>query len=202
MLYKGYILQKVAVTKWLTFLAILWGIATACTAATFNYHSLLVCRIFAGLLESPVAPCLMLISSQWYTAREQASRYSLWFCGIGLAQILGSLISYGFQHVHNPNFLSSWRIMYLTLGLTTCLVGSIGVWTMPSSPMTAKFLSDSEKVALLNHLAVNQSDIGNRDFKWRQLKEAALDVQIWLLVVMSISVCSRHSTLTITNIDP
>lgn len=81
--------------------------------------------------------------------------------------------------------------MYLALGLTTSLVGVIGLFILPKSPMTAKFLADSEKVALLNHIAVNQTGIENRHFKWRQLKEAVLDIQIWLLVAMSISVCGR-----------
>lgn len=185
-------------TKWLSVLAIIWGIATACTAATFNYHSLLVARIFAGIFESPTSPCLMLISSQWYTSQEQASRYSFWMCGVGMAQTSGAFISYGFQHVHTT-MLSSWRVMYLVLGLITSFVGIIGVFILPSSPMTATFLTESEKVALLNHIAVNQTDIENRHFKWRQLKEAAFDVQIWLLVAMSISVCTRHHILSITN---
>ncbi|OBT89387.1 hypothetical protein VE02_01411 [Pseudogymnoascus sp. 03VT05] len=191
MVPNGYILQKVTVTKWLCIIAVLWGIATACTAATFNYHSLLVTRIFAGLFESPVSPCMMLISSQWYTSREQASRYSFWFCGAGIAQILGAFISYGFQQVHSTTSISSWRIMYLTLGLLTSLVGVMGFIILPKSPMTAKFLTDSEKVALLNHVAVNQTGIENRHFKWSQLKEIALDIQIWLLVAMTVSVsCS------------
>ncbi|KFY31111.1 hypothetical protein V493_01396 [Pseudogymnoascus sp. VKM F-4281 (FW-2241)] len=183
----GYILQKVTVTKWLSILAILWGIATACTAATFNYHSLLVTRIFAGLFESPASPCLMLISSQWYTSQEQASRYSFWFCGVGIAQISGAFISYGFQHVHNDTLLSSWRIMYLSLGIITSFVGLLGWFILPNSPMTAKFLTEAEKIALLNHIAVNQTGIENRHFKWRQLKETVLDVQIWFGVIASYS---------------
>ncbi|KFZ07154.1 hypothetical protein V501_06725 [Pseudogymnoascus sp. VKM F-4519 (FW-2642)] len=206
MVPNGYILQKVTVTKWLCILAILWGIATACTAATFNYHSLLVTRIFAGLFESPVSPCMMLISSQWYTSQEQASRYSFWFCGAGLAQISGAFISYGFQHVHGTTSISSWRIMYLSLGLLTSFVGVVGFIILPKSPMTAKFLTDSEKVALLNHIAVNQTGIENRHFKWSQLKELVLDIQIWLLVLMTISVTcssgviSSYSSIVIANL--
>ncbi|KFY46197.1 hypothetical protein V495_02609 [Pseudogymnoascus sp. VKM F-4514 (FW-929)] len=200
------LINKVTVTKWLSILAILWGIATTCTAATFNYHSLLVTRIFSGLFESPVSPCLMLISSQWYTSQEQASRYSFWFCGVGIAQISGAFISYGFQQVHSTTSLSSWRIMYLVLGLTTSLVGVIGLFILPKSPMTAKFLTDSEKVALLNHIAVNQTGIENRHFKWRQLKEVILDIQIWLLVAISISttcssgVISSYSSIVIASL--
>lgn len=89
----------------------------------------------------------------------------------------------------------------MALGLITSLVGVIGLFILPSSPITANFLTDSEKVVLLNHITVNQTSIENRHFKWRQLKEAALDIQIWLLVAMSISVCTHNYTVSITNLD-
>lgn len=57
------ILQKVPAAKWLGANVVLWGIATACTAAARNYHLLLVSRIFPGIFEAAMAPSLMLIRS-------------------------------------------------------------------------------------------------------------------------------------------
>lgn len=91
--------------------------------------------------------------------------------------------------------------MYLSLGIITSFVGLLGWFILPNSPMTAKFLTEAEKIALLNHIAVNQTGIENRHFKWRQLKETVLDVQIWLLVAMSVSVCTHYHTLSATNFD-
>lgn len=79
----AFILQKVSAPKWLGINVALWGVATACTAAAKDYHSLLAARIFLGIFEAAVAPALMLISSQWYTKFEQAPRFSLWYCGLG-----------------------------------------------------------------------------------------------------------------------
>jgi MFS family permease len=200
MLNKGYLLQKVSVAKWLSVNTILWGIGTACHAATFNYHSLLVARIFVGIFESTVPPCMMLIGSQWYTKHEQASRYSFWYCGIGVSQIFGSVSSYGFQQFHNPTF-SPWRILYVALGLITCLVGVSMLFILADTPMSAKFLSEAEKVALLNHIVINQTGIENRHFKRQHLKEALLDFQMWVLVVMSTTVRTHSYLSSITNFD-
>jgi MFS family permease len=41
---------------------ILWGMATASTAVVTNYHGLLICRIFLGIFEAAMSPCLMLIT--------------------------------------------------------------------------------------------------------------------------------------------
>lgn len=55
------------VAKWLGINVVLWGIATACHAAATSYTTMLVCRIFLGIFEAAIAPCLMLLSSQWYS---------------------------------------------------------------------------------------------------------------------------------------
>jgi MFS family permease len=177
----GYFLQRVPVAKWLAANVFLWGVATACHAAAFNYHSLLAARIFLGIFESAIAPCLMLISSQWYTKSKQAPRFSIWYCGLGAGQILGGIISYGFQHVHNPSF-AGWKMMFVVVSLITSLIGVATFFIMPDTPMKAKFLTDTEKTALLNHVAVNQTGIENHIFKWSQLKKVFLDIQVWLML--------------------
>ena len=68
------VLQWVPVARWLGVNVVLWGIATACTAAAKDYNSLLAARIFLGIFEAAIAPSLMLISSQWYTKAEAVSK--------------------------------------------------------------------------------------------------------------------------------
>ncbi len=110
----GIVLQKMPVAKWLGTNVILWGIATACTAAAKDYHTLLAARIFLGIFEAAIAPSLMLISSQWYTKSEAAPRFSIWYAGLGLGQIIGGVLSYAFQEVHHRSF-AGWKIMFVIL---------------------------------------------------------------------------------------
>ena len=191
----GYFLQKVPVAKWLGVNIILWGIATACCAAAFNYKSLLAARIFLGIFEAAIAPCLMLISSQWYTKSEQAPRFSFWYCGLGAGQIIGGFVSFGFQKVTGAS-LKGWQIMFIVLGLITILVGVALLWILPDTPMKAKFLTETEKRALLKHVSVNQTGIENHKFKWSHFKEVLLDVQIWLMLLITILVSNPMISLT------
>lgn len=71
-------MNKVPAGKWLGINVCLWGISTAVVAATRNYAGLLTARIFLGIFEAAVGPCLMIISSQWYTKHEQPSRFGFW----------------------------------------------------------------------------------------------------------------------------
>jgi MFS family permease len=170
---------------------ILWGTATACGAAAHNYQTMLVSRVFLGIFEATIAPSLMLISSQWYTKSEQAPRFCFWYTGLGIGQIVGGLVSYGFQHMGPGATLAGWRTMFVVLGVVTVVVGAAIVLFLPDTPMKAKWLSDNEKVALLRHVSVNQTGIENRKFRAAEILEALVDPQIWLLL-LSVVLVSRH----------
>lgn len=179
----AYFLQAVPAAKWLGLNVTLWGIATACGAAAHNYQTLLVSRIFLGIFEATIGPSLMLISSQWYTKSEQAPRFSFWYLGLGLGQILGGAISYGFQHISPAAALSGWRTMFVVLGCITVAIGLCTFFFLPDTPMQAKWLSDNEKVALLKHVSVNQTGIQSRKFRPREILDALLDPQVYLLLL-------------------
>lgn len=191
----GYILNKVPAGKWLGANVMLWGIATACTAAAHNYQSLLAARIFLGIFEAAIAPSLMLISSQYYTKSEQAPRFSIWYCGLGIGQIVGGAASYGFQQVNNPDF-QGWRVMFVVLGVVTVVIGIATAFIIPDSPMTARFLSEVEKTALLKHVSVNKTGVQNMHFKPKHLLEAVTDIQIWLLVLITVLVSISSGIIT------
>lgn len=189
-----YILNKVPAGKWLGANVVLWGIATACTAAAKDYSSLLAARVFLGAFEAPVAPCLMLISSQWYTKPQQAPRFAFWYCGLGCAQIIGGILSFAFQQIEGAS-LAGWRLMFVVLGCLTVVLGFVALWNPPDSPMSAKFLNDAEKTALLQHVSDNQTGVRARTVKKSQIVEAAKDPQLWLLALMTITVSLRSRIL-------
>jgi MFS family permease len=178
----------VPASKWLGLNVILWGIATACGAAATDYRTLLVSRVFLGIFEATISPSLLLIGSQWYTKSEQAPRWTFFYCGLGFGQIMGGVISYGFQHVTPGASLAGWRIMFIVLGCVTVAVGLGTILIVPDTPMKARWLSDNEKVAVLKHVSVNMTGIQDRKFRPRQILEALLDPQLYLMVLAVILV--------------
>ncbi|OAQ78759.1 MFS transporter [Purpureocillium lilacinum] len=201
-----YFLQKVPAAKWLGFNVTFWGVATACGAAAKDYQTLLVSRVFLGIFEATIGPSLMLISSQWYTKSEQAPRFSFWYLGLGLGQIIGGAVSYGFQHIAPGAGLAGWRIMFVVLGCLTVVFGLCTFFFLPDTPMKARWLSNAEKVALLKHVSVNQTGIDNKKFRAKEIVEALLDPQIYLLilsvVLLSVSsgVVTTYSATLIKNL--
>ena len=190
------ILQKVPPAKWLGGNVILWGIATACTAAAHNYGTLLAARIFLGVFEAAIAPSLMLVSSQWYTKSEAAPRFSIWYAGLGVGQIVGGIVSFAFQQIKHGS-IAGWKVMFVVLGLVTVLIGIVTFFFLPDTPMNARFLSKSEKVALLRHVAVNQTGVSHKRVNPRQIVAVFCDVQLWLMVILTILVSAPRQIFPI-----
>ena len=192
--YVGLVINKVSAAKWLATNVVLWGITGASMAATHNYVTLVVARVFLGMFEASISPCLTLLVAQWYTKDEQAPRISFWYSGLGFGQIIGGVFSYAFQHVHDPSF-ASWRALFVFCGALTVVIGALSFFIIPESPMAANFVNDAEKVALLQHVSVNRTGVLNHHVKLSHLTEMVLDPQIWLLVVCTIAVCSLSKHL-------
>ncbi|KAL2276307.1 hypothetical protein FJTKL_00992 [Diaporthe vaccinii] len=178
-----WLLNRLPVAKFLGCCLIGWGICNACHATLENYAGLVALRVLSGAFESGILPALILIASQYFTYEEQSTRFSFWYSGMGLGQIFGGLISFGFQHVSAEAALSGWKTMFLVLGLVTIAFGILVILMVPDTPMTARFLSNDDKVALLEHVKVNQTGIQNTHFHPAQLLEGLLDIGCWLLLI-------------------
>ncbi|CAK4034370.1 major facilitator superfamily transporter [Lecanosticta acicola] len=182
----GYGMQRLPTAKYLGVMVFLWGAIVAVTSACKNYSALVTTRVLLGVFESAVAPSLILITSMWYKRHEQPPRVGFWYLGTGTGTIIGSLISYGFQHVQLRTF-TSWQIMFLIVGLITCVVGVLVVLLLPDNPLSARGLTHEEKVWAVARLRENQTGIENKHIKPAQILECFLDPQTWLLSLVTIS---------------
>jgi len=171
-------------------------VTVSCTAACSSFGSLLAVRIILGALEAVISPALVLITTTWYQRGEASPRYGIWYCGLGGGQILGGILSFAFQHVTNKNF-QGWRIMFVVVGLINIVIGGLVVFCLPAKPQDAKFLSSEEKSFVLARLAVNQTGLPSKDAKRKQIIEAFLDANVWLLCLITV-LCSLSSGVITT----
>ncbi|CAA9961741.1 hypothetical protein PTMSG1_05118 [Pyrenophora teres f. maculata] len=181
----GYGMQRFPTAKYLGMAVVVWGLITALTCVCKNYGALVATRVLLGCFESAVAPSLILITSMWYKKNEQPLRTGIWYLGVGTGTIIGSLISFGFQHYSSDTF-TSWQIMFLVVGIVTIAVGITVLFLLPDNPMSSR-LTPSEKVWAIERLRENQTGIENTHFKFYQVIECFQDPQTWMLSLITIS---------------
>lgn len=96
--------------------------------------------------------------------------------------------------------------MFIFLGAFSVLVGiAVLIW-LPDTPMATKMLTEKEKSAILRHVAQNQTGIQSHAFNVAHVYEALLDVQFWLLALITVlssissGVVTTYSAILISNI--
>lgn len=182
----AYLFQKLPAAKLLGTNMFCWGIVIIGHAFSKNYASLMVVRALLGLFEACVAPGCILITGMWYNKKQQLRRTCWWTCQAGVSTIFGGLLSFAFQHVLGTS-LASWQIFYLVMGLITVFFGASIILIMPDSPVAAKFLSEDEKIAVIENIRMNHTGTETKEWKWSQVRELLLhDSLTWLMLGLTL----------------
>ncbi|KAJ5815189.1 Major facilitator superfamily domain general substrate transporter [Penicillium riverlandense] len=175
------LLQRLPLGKYSAACILIWGLILSCFAGVQNYAGAIAIRFFLGVFEAAVTPGFALLTSQWYTKKEQGSRVNIWFSFNGFGQILGGFVAYGIAigtEKHGAA-IESWKIVYLVMGLLTIALGLVFLWVVPDNQLNARWLSKEDRVLAVARVRINQQGIGNKHFKMYQLKEALMDPMSW-----------------------
>ncbi|KAL3442376.1 MFS general substrate transporter [Aspergillus insuetus] len=189
---QGILLQKYPVTKVLGFNVLVWGILLCCSAAAQNYAGIMALRTILGIMEAVIAPSLTLYTSMWYTRAESTPRFGLWYCGLGVGQIIGGLISFGAQHAP----ANGWRIMFGVIGAVNLLVAALVLVILPETPDKATFLSSIDKARIRARLEADSAGVGEKVFRWNALVEVFGDLQTWLLILLTLLITIPSGVIT------
>lgn len=191
-----YLIQKFPVAKVLGVNIFLWGVLTACCAATQNFAGILVVRILLGVAELAVVPCMILLTANHFDKAFGALFTGIWYSGLGLGQITGGLISFIFQHVSPDAGISGWRLMFIVIAVFNLVVGAYIFFKIPSTPLTNKNLTPKEKYVLLLKLTEGKVGVNNKKFVLKQVVELLFDIHPWLLLIISATISFSSNTIS------
>ncbi|EON98225.1 putative allantoate permease protein [Phaeoacremonium minimum UCRPA7] len=180
------LLQKLPVAKYLAVNVFCWGAIVACSAAAKNFGALMTVRFLLGVFESCVQPSFIIMTSMWYTKREQSVLTSLWYCMTGVQLMVGGIIAWGTSH-YKDHAIYSWQLLFLVLGCATCVWACFIGWWLPDSPVRAKCFTEDEKRLMIERVRANETGIQNKTYKRYQMLEAVTDPIIWCYVLLQIT---------------
>nr|QFR37146.1 MFS transporter [Cyberlindnera americana] len=172
-------LQRLPLAKTASAFIFAWG-AILCLHATPNYAGFIFLRTMLGAMECSVTPAMMIITSQWYKKEEQFFRTCIWFSFNGFGTIFGSAIAYGIAKHADSFSIEGWKVLFIVIGLITILLSIAFYFHIPDSPATAWFLTDREKMMVVERIRTNNQGFGNKHFKKSQFIEALKDPRTWV----------------------
>lgn len=190
------ILQKFPVAKTTGTFIIIWGAILCFHAIPNEYAGFIALRTLLGVFESAITPAMVMITGQWYRTEEHFLRTSIWFACNGIGTIMGGGIGYGLA-VHKDSYsITSWKVLFIVTGLMTIIIGLLFILQIPDLPTKAWFLTEREKVLVVERIRSNQQGFGNRTFKKHQFIEALTDVNTWFYFLFAIASNIPNGALT------
>lgn len=175
-----------------------WHDSVACFARNaggcYWYVNVLSLRTIP--LTTRSAPALTMYTSMWYTRAESTPRYGFWYCGLGMGQIVGGLISFAAQHAPPNMSFHGWRIMFVVIGVVNVVASILVLFVLPENVEKAKFLSQTERDRIAQRLRDDQAGVGQKVFRWGSVMEAFGDLQSWLLVLLTILITIPSGVIT------
>ncbi|THX17220.1 MFS general substrate transporter [Aureobasidium pullulans] len=175
----NFLMQRFPIGKYLGANIFMWGALLMCQAAATNFTTLAVLRALSGAAEACSDPAFMIITSMWYSRRQQPIRM---YTANGFGIALGGLLGYGIGHIKAG--LPSWKFEFLIVGALCSIWGIVMMIFLPDSPVTAKGLDEREKRIAVERIRDNQTGVENKHLKWYQVREAFRDYKTYLFFVL------------------
>jgi MFS family permease len=183
----AFLLVKLPTGKVIAGAILLWGSSLAIMSSCTSFPSLLGLRFILGSFEAMIAPACVATTTMWWRRSEQTLRTAYWNAMNGVTFIIGSLFTYGLGHI-NSDALYKYQIIFLFCGLLTVVYGIVVLIFMPDSPMSAKYLTDRERVIATERLRANQMGVQSGVWKWEQVWETFLDFKTWCWFIIIIAI--------------
>jgi hypothetical protein len=96
---------------------------------------------------------------------------------------VGGLLAFGVSHFTNGP-IKNWQLLYVILGVATCVWSvCIGIF-LPDSPMSAKCFSEEDKALMIERVRHNETGIENKNYKKYQVIESVKDPFVWCCVLL------------------
>jgi MFS transporter, ACS family, allantoate permease len=114
-------------------------------------------------------------------------RTAIWVASSGLAQIFGGTVAYGLAIRVDNYSMDAWKITFILFGCLAIFVGLIAFFLLPDSQLNAPFLSADLRNLAVERVRINQQGIGNKKFKWYQIREIFTDAFFWGIFIFGIA---------------
>lgn len=139
-----------------------------------------------GLISARLFPGVAYYITMWYCRHEAQFRQALFFSAASVAGAFSGLLAFGIAHMDGVGNLEGWRWIFILEGILTVVVAIIAYFTLFDFPETASFLTEEERAFVVYRLKYQASQehdgvqVAQDDsFKWKYVKDAFLDWQIW-----------------------
>ncbi|KAF7358572.1 hypothetical protein MSAN_01195400 [Mycena sanguinolenta] len=183
------VLKRFRPSKWLPGITVVWGVVMTLMGLVKTYPELVGVRICLGVAEAGLFPGVVYYLSLWYPRHMLQLRIGLFYSAASLAGAFSGLLAYGIDFMNGTRGLLGWSWIFILEGIATVLVGILAFFVLVDFPATASFLTLEERSFIVRRKKYDNSSVGEEEhFEVRHLVQALVDWQVWLHILIYMSI--------------
>jgi MFS family permease len=162
-------LERYGARIWLARLIFSWGIVTVLLAFTSSKETFYLLRFLLGVAEAGFYPGVVFYISEWFPEPYRIRMLGYFTLGSSLGNMLGGLFNGILLDFGGRLGLAGWQWVFLGSGIPAILLAFVALCFLPSSPATAKILTDTERAILAAAQARRPFKAGDHGNPWSVL---------------------------------
>ncbi|KAJ6521970.1 MFS general substrate transporter [Mycena vulgaris] len=192
------VLKRIRPSRWLPGITVVWGIIMTLMGLVKTYPQLVGVRICLGIAEAGLFPGVVYYLTLWYPRHMLQWRIGLFFGAASLAGAFGGALAYGISFMSGTRGLLGWSWIFILEGIATVVVGVAAFFVLVDFPISATFLTPEQRAFVVWRKKYDNSSVGEEEhFEMRHLVEALADWQVWLHMIIYMSIITNLYGITL-----
>jgi ACS family tartrate transporter-like MFS transporter len=172
------ILVRVGVRRWISRIAITWGLVACAMMWVRTPSQFYWTRFLLGLCEAGYFPAVLYYINQWFPAPYRARALAAVTMGIPVSAVLGNAVGGLLLDLGGLGQLAGWQWLFLIEGLPPILLGIAALRFLTERPDDAGWLTVEQRSWLRGHIEEEQ-----RQLIQSSVLRALTDPRVWALAV-------------------
>jgi MFS transporter, ACS family, tartrate transporter len=138
-------LTRVGARRWITMIAVAWGLCSAGTALATGVASFVLARFLLGIAEAGFFPGVAFFMTCWFPSRYRGRAMGLFFALGASAGVLVGPVSANLLSLDGWLGIAGWQWVFLAEGLPTLVLAALCPFVLRDGPVDAGWLALPER---------------------------------------------------------
>jgi ACS family tartrate transporter-like MFS transporter len=176
-------LSRVGARRWITLIAVAWGLCSAGTALATGVVTFVIARFLLGIAEAGFFPGVAYFMTCWFPSRYRGRAMGVFFAVGASAGILVGPISANLLRLDGWLGIAGWQWVFLAEGLPTLALAAVCPFVLRDGPADAGWLAPAEREWLEARLRSEREAAIGRHLRTTR---AIMSPQLVLLTLVSL----------------
>lgn len=154
------LLVRFGARRWLSRIMLTWGLISIAMMLVRTPAQFYLARLALGAAEAGFFPGAIFYISQWFPAAKRSQAISRFYIALPLSSVVSGGIAGMLLGLQGHFGLAGWQWLFLAEGVPAILLSAAFLFCLPDSPAKAAWLSDAERIWIVQQLQSEDRAIG------------------------------------------